>query len=102
MQNAALGEPESGDVDVIGLAEWQFGQYGVAVVTMLVNGILAIGEMIPDRVRQELELIPFWPARNLGPVAVIFTDYFLQKDQVWCRLPEFTANRFQRITAVTE
>ena len=72
------------------------------MMAMLVNGILDVGEVIPDRIGQKLELVAFWPARNLCSMAVIFSDYFLQKDQVWCRLPEFTANRFQRITAVTD
>ncbi|HBX35931.1 MAG TPA: hypothetical protein DEG76_00915, partial [Pseudohongiella sp.] len=82
VQEATLREVYKRGVNVIPADKGQFTQNGIAVVTVLLNCVLAVGVMRPDSICQELHL------RLVGPVSQTFAmqgmvaNNFLEEHQV--------------------
>ena len=75
--------------------ERHFAEYGVAMVAMLVDGILAIGVVRPDRVGKEFQLIALRPAWNLAGQLTMLADHFLKKHHACLAVSETIAYVFQ-------
>ena len=84
MQHAALFAAVRGDVEVVRLANGEFGQHGIAMVAIWVNRIFAVTMVIPNAVRQKLHLTRF----GVQGVTVFAVQilYFLQENQVGFQL----------------
>src|SRR3954462_1533953 len=64
VQKAAAFAVVHGNVDIVPTRYRILAEYGVAMVPMVVHRVLAISEILPDRIRKKFVL------RRGGPVAV--------------------------------
>ena len=82
VQETALREAQHRGVDVVPAHEWELAEDGVAVVTVLIDRILAIGVVCPDGVGEVLQLGLRRPARHLFLVFAVGAHHLLQKHNV--------------------
>src|SRR5690606_566239 len=82
MQEAALLVTAYGDIDVVVARDGEFGQHGIAVMAMGIDGIAPVGVVSPYRIGQELILAGGGPAGKLPGMVMMRPQHLLQKDDV--------------------
>src|SRR5690606_2681433 len=83
-QPASLMAPD-GNVDVVVRSDRKLGQQRVAMMSVWVHSIAAVGELGPDGVGQKLVLTVGGPARESPSMAMVRAQHFLQEDDVGVR-----------------
>jgi hypothetical protein len=101
MQEAATGLPEHRDIDVAPIAEGILTQYGIAMMAIVQNGILAVGIVGPDLIRQKFKLRCLRPVMDACGMAMVGALYFLQEHQVYIRRTQLFPHAMQYESAVT-
>ncbi len=89
-----------GNVDVVELGKRQLRENGIAMVAVVIDGVLAVGIVLPDGVGEKFKLIAFRPAIYGLSVAMILPDDFLQKAYIAAGITKILANAFQSEAAI--
>ncbi len=100
VQQAAAGRFHQRYVDIVPVNKIKLAEYGIAVVALVINGVFAIGMMMPDLVGKKLELAAVRPVFVLQGMAQVLTLYFLQKQDVRIDFPQGMADFMQNETPV--
>ena len=79
VEDTALGKIEQGYVEVMPMFEWNLAEDRIAVVAMLVNCVLAVSMMSPDRIGEKFKLITLGPVGDFAGKMLMFTHNLLQK-----------------------
>jgi len=82
VQQAAAGPREGRYVNIFPVLEWMFAQDGIAVMTGIVNRILAVGVERPSVFSEKLKLGQNRPVGDFLLMAQVLALHFLDKHQV--------------------
>jgi hypothetical protein len=82
VEEATLLEPIGRGVDLLGMKYWKFRQKGITVMAVGVEGILAVGRILPYRIGKKFVLRLSRPIAMLFRPSGIFANHLLQEDDV--------------------
>ena len=75
------------DVAVLVRDDGEFGEHGIAVVAVRIDGIAPVGELGPERIGEILVVRGLRPARHRSRLAGMGSLHFLQEDQIGADRP---------------
>lgn len=102
MQKTAAGRSHVGDIDVFPSDERVFAEDGIAVVAGFIDGVLAIGVMLPDLVGEKFELTVIRPVVKPVVGDGTFAVYLLQKEHVGINITQRFLYIMQDKAAITD
>jgi hypothetical protein len=89
VQHAARLHEMTGNVQVLPGLNGEAGQDGIAMMAFVIDRVLAVGELGPQRVRQKLVLWLLRPVRKPARAALVRALHFLKKNDVRLQCMQF-------------
>lgn len=102
MQQTATGPACQCDIDVLPFCNGEFTEYGIAMMTSLIDRIFTVSMIRPDSVGEEFHLVVIGPAGDRFTAAGVFPMDLLQQYDVRCDITQIIFYRMQYESAITD